>query len=81
MGQRTMTIRYAVPTAPRPDGEGWRKVPEVTYGGAPDFWHRRNPETDALERYAYDRIEGRWRLSGESVWSPAERRYIPDWKD
>lgn len=52
--------RYAARTAPRPAGDGWRRCPSVTYGGAPFFWFRRNPETDAREWFSYDRIARAW---------------------
>jgi len=49
---------YTVKTAPKPKGEGWRKCPSVTYGGAKYFWFRRLP--DRLEWYTYDRIAKEW---------------------
>lgn len=54
---------YAVRTAPRPAGDGWTRCPSVTYGGAPSFWTRRNPDTGAREWYAYNRLERAWRLT------------------
>lgn len=51
--------RYTARMIPRPAGEGWRKVPSVTYGGAPAFWYRRDPQ-DRSEWVSYDRIMRGW---------------------
>jgi hypothetical protein len=70
-----MTGRYAARTAPRPAGDGWRRCPSVTYGGAPSFWHRRTAH--ALQWVTYDRIAGAWvcrvdPLPGETREDPRE---------
>lgn len=48
-----------------PQGDAWRKCPSVTHGGAPYFWARRNPDTDAREWYVYDRARQEWRYTDE----------------
>ena len=48
-----------------PQGEGWRKVPSVTTGGAAFFYARRNPSTDQREWFMYDRELKEWRYSDE----------------
>ena len=52
--------RYTARMIPRPAGEGWRKCPAVTYGGAPSFWTRRDPATDCRQWVTYNRIAGAW---------------------
>lgn len=49
---------YTTKTVSKPKGEGWEKVPSVTYGGAKYFWYRRLP--DKREWYVYDRIIKEW---------------------
>lgn len=65
--------RYTVKTAPRPDGDGWVKVPSVTYGGAPYFWHRRTDT--ALEWQTYDRGARAWRFTADPLlgWNQTAR--------
>jgi len=45
-------------------------VPSVTYGGAPSFWFRRNPETDEREWFTYDRFLRCWKFVFEPPREP-----------
>ena len=65
----------SVRTAPRPAGEGWRKVPSVYTGGASHFWHRRT--ADALEWLAYDRVMRSWCHTREPFAGEVTREYVP----
>lgn len=55
-----MTVRYACKTAPRPEGEGWKKCASVGYFGAPHFWYRRHPEHGRRQWFTYDRQLKQW---------------------